>query len=414
MATQTLTAVDTYFFLCNPDWTFNLGDGEISTNQDLCRHIQTTLSTGEFMYLSWSCANTKRIQVGDRAYLVRSNSSPTGIIASGIVVEGLEDNQLRNLDSRYADLSAAYVDHSENTYYVCLEIDSVVDFDSPLEQRTLRQLPEFQGVNFQFQGSGKQFAPGNSPAVQSLASEWEKHSLICQSQGKGRRLVDVFVERGDKARQEKDFDSALNYYQQALDIDPEYAKALNKLKICQSIIDRAKPPAPIITPPPSPPLTLAFKDELDGIRDELDQQEPPISSDASEARKRILVSIARRQGQTKFRQVLLNAYDYKCAITGFNAEEALEAAHIIPYVETANNDPGNGLLLRADLHTLFDLNLLAIHPDTMQVFLCPALHKTEYQAIHQKQIKIPDDVALRPDPTLLKRKLEQCAWMNTV
>ncbi len=82
MATQTSIAVDTYFFLCNPDWAFDSENGEISTNQDMCRHIQTTLSRGEFMYLSWSCANTKRIQVGDQAYLVRSNSSPTGIIAS--------------------------------------------------------------------------------------------------------------------------------------------------------------------------------------------------------------------------------------------------------------------------------------------------------------------------------------------
>ena len=417
MATQTLIAVDTYFFLCNPDSTFNLGDGEISTNQDLCRHIQTTLSTGEFMYLSWSCANTKRIQVGDQAYLVRSNSSPTGIIASGIVVEGLEDDQLRNLDSRYADLSAAYVDHSENIYYVCLEIDSVVDFDSPLEQRTLRQLPEFRDVNFQFQGGGKQFAPGNSQAVQSLASKWERHSLICQSQGKGRRLVDVFLERGDKARTEKDYEVALGFYQDALDVDPNYSKAINKLNICQSILEREKAKAsktvPIQNSKPNSPSEPNRQDELASVRDELEDQEPWDSSDTNEARKRILVSIARRQGQTKFRQVLLNAYDYKCAITGFDAEVALEAAHIIPYVETANNNPSNGLLLRADLHTLFDLNLLAIHPETMQVFLCPALQNTEYQVIHEKQMKLPDNVALRPDPTLLKRRLEQCSWMST-
>ena len=406
-------AVDTYFFLCNPDWSFNLGNGEISTNQDLCRHIQTTLSGGEFVYLNWSCANTKRIQVGDQAYLVRSNSSPTGIIASGVVVAPFKDEQLRNLDPKYASLSAAYVDHSENTYYVCLEIDSVVDFDIPLEQRTLRQLPEFGGVNFQFQGSGKQFAPDNPQAVQALISEWEKHSLICQSRGRGRRLVDVFVERGNKARQEEDFESALNCYQQALDIDPDYAKARNKLKICQSIIDRSKLSTPIIAPPPSPSPTPTSKDELDGIRNELDQQEPPISADASEARKRILVSIARRQGQTKFRQTLLEAYGCKCAITGFDAEEALEAAHIIPYAETENNDPTNGLLLRADLHTLFDLNLLAIHPDTMQVFLCPALRDTEYRAIHKKQIRIPVEAALRPDPILLRGRLKQCNWLNT-
>jgi hypothetical protein len=70
------------------------------------------------------------------------------------------------------------------------------------------------------------------------------------------------------------------------------------------------------------------------------------------------------------------------------------------------------LLLRADLHTLFDLNLLAIHPDTKQVFLCPTLQGSEYRAIHEKQMRIPAEVSLHPDPNLLRLRLKQCNWLN--
>jgi hypothetical protein len=416
MATQTLTAVDIYFFLCNPDWKFNLGDGAISTNQDLCDHIRNTLSIGEFAYLNWSCANTKKIQVGDRAYLVRSSSSPTGIIASGIVVEGLEDEQLRNLDPQYADLSAAYVSHADKTYYVSLQIDSVVDFEFPLEQSTLKQLPQFRGVNFQFQGSGKQFAPGNPEAIKALASEWETHSLIQQRKGYGRRLVDFLVERGDEAKLRQDFWVALGFYQQALEVDPNYTKAAQKAKSCQVAIDRLdqKPdPSPIITPPPSTPPEPTPVEELVSIRKELDQKEPQTSSDSDKARRQVLIEIARRQGQTQFRQALLAAYGSKCAITGFDAEAALEAAHIIPYAETDNNDPSIWLLLRSDLHTLFDLNLLVIHPDTHQVLLCPTLRGTEYRTLHGKPMRVPAVAALKPNPDYLRARLEECSWLHS-
>lgn len=169
-------SVDTYFFLCNPDWTFELEDSTIITNQEFCDHFKEILSGGEFAYVNWSCANTKKIQVGDKAYLLRSNSPPTGIIASGVVVAGPEDDQLRNRIRRYDNLSAAYVDYYGETLYVRLRIDTVVDFDFPLEQRTLKPLPQFQDVNFKFQGGGKLFAPGNPAALETLASKWDEHS----------------------------------------------------------------------------------------------------------------------------------------------------------------------------------------------------------------------------------------------
>lgn len=131
----------------------------------------------------------------------------------------------------------------------------------------------------------------------------------------------------------------------------------------------------------------------------------------ADACEKITVSIARRQGQQKFRQSLLNAYSGKCAITNFDAEVALEAAHIIPYVETENNDPSNGLLLRADLHTLFDLNLIAIDPETMKVYIAPTLQKTKYQEeINGRELRVPKNEIYYPKLNFLKQRLEQCKW----
>ncbi len=408
MAAKNLATVDTYFFLCNGDWRFDADNGEINQTKDVPRHVQVIVSKGEFAYVNWSCANTKRIQVGDRAYLVRSGSRPTGIIAAGTVVPAPKDEQIRNIDSQYAGLSAAYVDHINNTFYVYLKLDSVVDFDFPLEQSKLRQLPQFQGVNFHFQGGGRQFAPDYPIAVKALADEWKNHSIIQQRQGRGRRLIDVFLERGDKASDENDLELAASYYQQALDIDPNHSIAQEKLNDIKDRIARRV----IITPPPSSPPKETHQAELENIRDRLDEPKSLEPFTTDEARKRVLVEIARRQGQTKFRQTLLKAYDYKCAITGFDAGEALEAAHIIPYAKTENSDPTNGLLLRADLHTLFDLNLIAIHPETLQVSLHPDLQNTEYRTINGKQIRIPEMATLRPNPHALRQKLQQCTWLD--
>jgi len=49
----------------------------------------------------------------------------------------------------------------------------------------------------------------------------------------------------------------------------------------------------------------------------------------------------------------------------------LEAAHIKPYRGKTDSHLENGLLLRADLHTLFDLNLIGVEPDTLTVRVHP-------------------------------------------
>ncbi|MCA9794905.1 MAG: HNH endonuclease, partial [Candidatus Eremiobacteraeota bacterium] len=85
--------------------------------------------------------------------------------------------------------------------------------------------------------------------------------------------------------------------------------------------------------------------------------------DGRDTRQRIERSILSRRGQTSFRQALLTAQKV-CAVSGCGLVDILEAAHISPYRGEKDNHTTNGLLLRADIHTLFDLHLLGIEPET--------------------------------------------------
>ena len=71
-----------------------------------------------------------------------------------------------------------------------------------------------------------------------------------------------------------------------------------------------------------------------------------------------------RPEQSKFRTMLLEEYNNACVITGCTTQAALEAAHIIPFSQDGADTLENGLLLRADLHLLFDKGFMAIDPNT--------------------------------------------------
>ncbi|MFP3681359.1 HNH endonuclease signature motif containing protein, partial [Pseudomonas sp. SIMBA_041] len=66
--------------------------------------------------------------------------------------------------------------------------------------------------------------------------------------------------------------------------------------------------------------------------------------------------------------------------------EILEAAHISPYRGVKDNHQSNGLLLRADIHTLFDLNLIAINPKSFEVELSSNLLTSEYFIFNNKKL----------------------------
>jgi putative restriction endonuclease len=70
-----------------------------------------------------------------------------------------------------------------------------------------------------------------------------------------------------------------------------------------------------------------------------------------------------RLGQGAFRILVADAYTRRCAITGERTLPALEAAHIKPYAEGGPHTTSNGLLLRSDVHKLFDENYMTVTPD---------------------------------------------------
>ncbi len=117
-------------------------------------------------------------------------------------------------------------------------------------------------------------------------------------------------------------------------------------------------------------------------------------------RERVLASITARRGQRAFRQALLRAYGGRCAVTETSAEAVLEAAHIRPYDGPATNCTSNGLLLRADIHTLFDLDLLRIGPDG-RVTVDAILREATYRDLDGRTIRYPEQRGDRPDPTAL-------------
>lgn len=128
------------------------------------------------------------------------------------------------------------------------------------------------------------------------------------------------------------------------------------------------------------------------------------SSPDADERSRTLVEMVRRKGQDDFRRKLIEAYGSECAITRYNAVGALQAAHITSYFGPKSQCVSNGILLRADLHLLYDSYQLAINPETMRVELSEQLKRTTYKELGNKELKLPKDKSLRPSEKRLFSK----------
>lgn len=96
-----------------------------------------------------------------------------------------------------------------------------------------------------------------------------------------------------------------------------------------------------------------------------------------------------RRGQGAFRQRLLRRYGPVCALTGCQPSEVLEAAHLYSYAAIGVHYDHGGLLVRRDLHRLFDSGRLTIQPDTLEVDLEPELHHFDsYRPLHGERLQI--------------------------
>lgn len=87
-----------------------------------------------------------------------------------------------------------------------------------------------------------------------------------------------------------------------------------------------------------------------------------------------------RIGQDAFRSELLKKYGAVCAVTGPCALKALDAAHLDPFAKSESHDTTKGVLLRADIHRLFDAGLITVDPDTWQVVIAESLTTIETYA----------------------------------
>ncbi|GLZ33935.1 hypothetical protein Lesp02_61230 [Lentzea sp. NBRC 105346] len=112
-----------------------------------------------------------------------------------------------------------------------------------------------------------------------------------------------------------------------------------------------------------------------------DQDEPATSDQDSDGRTdgqaptggRREVRTKARIGQKPFRKELIKRYGHVCAVTGRAPAEVLQAAHLRDFAEHESHNLDEGVLLRADVHLLFDNNLLAVDPTTWKVVLAPSL-----------------------------------------
>ena len=149
---------------------------------------------------------------------------------------------------------------------------------------------------------------------------------------------------------------------------------------------------------------LLVRDVTPGADDGDDRQ--PDADDRSPGADdvRRLGTIKIRRGQAEFRASLIGAYAGKCAVTGSRIVDLLEAAHILPHAEDTDYRVSNGLLLRADIHTLYDLHLLSVD-ERHRVHLSKTLQTSEYLRHHGADLlALPSTIGQQPSAQSLQAR----------
>lgn len=111
----------------------------------------------------------------------------------------------------------------------------------------------------------------------------------------------------------------------------------------------------------------------------------------------------RRERQRQFSRAVFAAYGGKCAISEVGVPDALQAAHIDDYRSRKSQIVQNGILLRADLHLLYDANLLGIKPGSHEIVLADSAYVEPYRSLVEAQpiLRAPNNPACKPDDELL-------------
>jgi len=113
-----------------------------------------------------------------------------------------------------------------------------------------------------------------------------------------------------------------------------------------------------------------------------------------------------RLGQGAFRVIVADAYERRCALTSSRVLHVLDSAHIKPYASSGTHSPTNGMLLRQDIHTLFDLGYITVTPE-YKVEISNRMKEEfengkEYYSMQGKQINLPNVEQFRPSEKMLE------------
>jgi putative restriction endonuclease len=137
-------------------------------------------------------------------------------------------------------------------------------------------------------------------------------------------------------------------------------------------------------------------ERLERLRATVINAGPATIAAAESARYGRPMTIRPRLGQGSFRLLVTDAYGRRCAMTAERTLPVLEAAHIRPYAQGGEHALANGLLLRSDLHKLFDLGYMTVDPDDRRIIVSSRI-KEEYEngrhyyALHGNAIASPVD-----------------------
>lgn len=148
----------------------------------------------------------------------------------------------------------------------------------------------------------------------------------------------------------------------------------------------------------------------DAVSDRLNRVNYPVIGE-EQARYGEPHLIRPRLGQGAFRVLVTDIYQRRCAVTRERTLPALEAAHIRPYRDGGAHEASNGLLLRRDIHSLFDAGYVTVTPELHFEVSHRIKEEFEngrdYYALHGRPINLPREAAYAPDRVLLRWHNEQ-------
>lgn len=137
------------------------------------------------------------------------------------------------------------------------------------------------------------------------------------------------------------------------------------------------------------------------------------SADLDERRGELVYQVI-RQRQDAFRRNIMTAYGGLCAVTAYDVPETLQAAHISSYRGPKSQKTSNGLLLRADIHLLYDAHLASVDPETMKFIVAPKIEQSAYGDLNGQMIRLPYYDSDKPSKPRLATHFAEFRMKHTI